>query len=151
MYFWMLLDFALGLIPFVGDLADAAMKCNSRNVRLLEERLDEVYKPSAQKKRDRDSIHPPAPATVYEDFSDSDREYSPERNERHGNVTPPQPARVPSARRGEPEPQMSSQGRGLFSGGRRERQPDPEMGYGRDDRHDDPRRSGRSGRHGDRR
>ncbi|KAF2835346.1 hypothetical protein M501DRAFT_907664, partial [Patellaria atrata CBS 101060] len=40
-----LLDFVVGLIPLVGDLADAGFKANSRNVRVLEKRLDEVYKP----------------------------------------------------------------------------------------------------------
>lgn len=146
-------DFLVGLIPFVGDLADAYVKCNSKNVRLLEKRLDEVYKPREEKQREAE-MNPkdrPAPATVYEDFSDEDRDYSPERNGYQGDITPPQPARVPSGRPGEPAPQMASQGRGVFGGGRRERQPDPEMGYGRDERPGDSRRSGRSGRHGDRR
>jgi len=34
-----LIDFVVGLIPFVGDLADAAYKCNTRNVVLLEKEL----------------------------------------------------------------------------------------------------------------
>jgi len=34
-----LIDFAVGLIPFVGDLVDAAYKCNTRNVVLLEKEL----------------------------------------------------------------------------------------------------------------
>lgn len=67
---WMILnlvfDFFIGLVPFVGDLADAVMKANSRNVRLLEKRLDEVYKPKG--------VEPDAPATVYEDFSDEEPE-----------------------------------------------------------------------------
>lgn len=144
MVFNIIVDFFVGLIPFVGDLADAALKCNSKNVRALEERLDEIYKPKELKERDRRSFHPPAPATVYEEFSDEERDLSPER--RGGDITPPQAARVPEARRGEPAPQMSSQGRGLFSGGRRERQQDEEMGYGRDDRRHDSRRENRSGR-----
>jgi hypothetical protein len=41
----MVVDFAVGLIPFVGDFADAAIKCNSKNVRLFEEHLDRIYKP----------------------------------------------------------------------------------------------------------
>jgi hypothetical protein len=138
MYFNLLLDFLVGLVPFVGDLADAAYKCNSRNVRLLEERLDEMYKPKEQLKREkqqRESWHPqgkddvrgkpPAPATVYEDFSD-------EENERHNgilsnNQTPirPQPARVPSERQGGPAPDRSA-GRKLFGG--RSRRNDEEMG-----------------------
>ncbi|KIW64335.1 hypothetical protein PV04_09278 [Phialophora macrospora] len=34
-----MIDFVIGLIPFVGDLADAAYKCNTRNVILLEKEL----------------------------------------------------------------------------------------------------------------
>lgn len=147
------LDFLVGLIPFVGDLADASLKANSRNVRLLEERLDEVYKPKElveqQRKERKQSTNKwrPAPATVYEDLSDEDderRAYSPERNDRRGDITPPQAARVPTATKGEAPPPASSNGRGW---GRRERQPDVEMGINRnDDRHrsgHDDQRSGR--------
>ncbi|OCT45005.1 PH domain protein [Cladophialophora carrionii] len=34
-----MIDFLVGLIPFVGDLADAAYKCNTKNVVLLESEL----------------------------------------------------------------------------------------------------------------
>ena len=34
-----LIDFVVGLIPFIGDLADAAYKCNTKNVVLLEKEL----------------------------------------------------------------------------------------------------------------
>lgn len=37
----MAIDFAVGLIPFIGDIADAAYKCNTRNVILLEKELRE--------------------------------------------------------------------------------------------------------------
>lgn len=33
------IDFLIGLVPFVGDLADAIYKCNTRNAILLEEYL----------------------------------------------------------------------------------------------------------------
>ena len=32
-------DFFIGLVPFIGDLADAMYKCNTRNAILLEEHL----------------------------------------------------------------------------------------------------------------
>lgn len=35
------IDFVIGLVPFVGDLADAAYKCNTRNAVLLEKYLRE--------------------------------------------------------------------------------------------------------------
>ncbi|KAI7040937.1 hypothetical protein KC317_g17529, partial [Hortaea werneckii] len=38
-----ILDFLVGLVPFLGDIADAAFKCNTKNVRLLERHLDQKY------------------------------------------------------------------------------------------------------------
>jgi hypothetical protein len=46
----MIVDLVVGLIPFVGDLADAAIKCNSKNVRLFEEHLSKTYEPKQQQK-----------------------------------------------------------------------------------------------------
>ncbi|EME85647.1 uncharacterized protein MYCFIDRAFT_202214 [Pseudocercospora fijiensis CIRAD86] len=85
------LDFAIGLVPFVGDLADAAFKCNTKNLRLLERHLDEKYKPQALRKDERDfqgidgekrrsnrksgiyMPNDPPPATAFED-SDTEEE-----------------------------------------------------------------------------
>ena len=39
MLFNVVLDFVIGLVPFVGDLADAMYKCNTRNAVLLEDYL----------------------------------------------------------------------------------------------------------------
>lgn len=35
----MIIDFAIGLVPFLGDIADAFYKCNTKNVVLLEKEL----------------------------------------------------------------------------------------------------------------
>ena len=35
----MMIDFVIGLVPFIGDIADAMYKCNTRNVVLLEKEL----------------------------------------------------------------------------------------------------------------
>ncbi|KAF2743534.1 hypothetical protein M011DRAFT_471286 [Sporormia fimetaria CBS 119925] len=71
MLLWIFIDFVVGFVPFLGDLLDAAVKCNSRNVRYLEEVLDERYKP-----KDVEAGGVPAnggePATVWEDFSDDE-------------------------------------------------------------------------------
>lgn len=86
------LDFAVGLVPILGDIADAAFKCNTKNLRLLERYLDSKYKPGAggrdardqlpagvdreqrRKKRQSGIYHPadPPPATAFEDFSDEE-------------------------------------------------------------------------------
>lgn len=118
-WLWMviniLLDFLVGLVPFVGDLADASFRANSRNVRLLEEHLDKKYKPKqlvdADRKAEKDGKRRPRPATVYEDFSDEEAERRNTFDDRHDDVR--QPTRAYS--------------------GRRDRIPDEEMGYSRHD------------------
>lgn len=75
MFINMLIDFLVGLVPLVGDLADAAVKCNGKNVRLFEKHLDERYKPKEELERDHQrhkSLRDSRPATVYEDFSDEE-------------------------------------------------------------------------------
>ncbi|TKA68370.1 hypothetical protein B0A55_07470 [Friedmanniomyces simplex] len=88
-----ILDFVVGLVPFLGDLADAAFKCNTKNVALLEKHLDAKYKPDLGPRRDdRDLVgvdkekrrknrqsgifmpNDPPPATTFEDFSDEEEE-----------------------------------------------------------------------------
>ncbi|KAF2225901.1 hypothetical protein BDZ85DRAFT_279561 [Elsinoe ampelina] len=86
-----LLDFVVGLVPFIGDLADAAFKANTKNVRVLEKRLDEVYKPKGLKAKDAErqkkvreerrrsgmpyvEEYENPPATVVEDFSDDEKD-----------------------------------------------------------------------------
>lgn len=82
------LDFVVGLVPFIGDLADAAFKCNTKNLRLLEIHLDKKYRPQqggpderdlagldkAKRRQNRKSgiYHPqdPPPATVFEDLDE---------------------------------------------------------------------------------
>jgi hypothetical protein len=111
------IDFLVGLVPFIGDLADAAFKCNTKNLRLLEEHLDAKYKPSELRRDDRDFAgvdkekrksnrksgiympNDPPPATA---FDDSDME-----DERRQAAAPtadglqePRPAHAPEDRRG---------------------------------------------------
>jgi len=110
---WMLInmavDFLVGLIPFVGDLADAAIKCNSKNVRLFEQHLDKVYKPKELIDEEKRTNKKPRPATVYEDFSDEEFERTNAFDDDHAVVR--QPARSYT--------------------GRRDRVPDVEMGLPR--------------------
>jgi len=64
MLLWLVVDVLVGLVPFVGDLADASLKANSRICKELEKELDRAFKPKGRKT--------PRPATVYEEFSDDD-------------------------------------------------------------------------------
>lgn len=53
MYTNVAIDFALGLVPFLGDIADASFKCNTKNVALLEKYLVEKYAPRSMSAGDK--------------------------------------------------------------------------------------------------
>jgi len=53
MYTNVAIDFALGLVPFLGDIADASFKCNTKNVALLEKYLVERYAPREMSQSER--------------------------------------------------------------------------------------------------
>jgi Domain of unknown function (DUF4112) len=82
---WIAANGLIGLVPFVGDILDASIKPNARNCRLLEEFLDNKYKPkhiaeeedriTRERLRRDPNYRPPAPATVYEDFSDDEHHH----------------------------------------------------------------------------
>lgn len=133
-----IIDFAVGLVPFVGDLADAAFKCNTKNLRLLEVALDKKYRPQAGRPDDRDFAgmdkstrrqnrksgiyHPqdPPPATVFEDFSDEegDRRQFMREQESAPRVAHPAPATTNNTRpAGGPRQKQGS----WFSGSRNDK------------------------------
>jgi hypothetical protein len=82
---WIATGALIGLVPFIGDVVDASIKCNARNCRLLEEFLDAKHKPRdlaeeeervTRERRHRDpSYRPPAPATVYDGMSDDEHDH----------------------------------------------------------------------------
>jgi hypothetical protein len=78
---WIVTDGLIGLVPLIGDVLDASIKCNARNCRLLEEYLDKKYKPELlaieeEKRREKNpNYHPPAPATVYESWSEDEHDH----------------------------------------------------------------------------
>lgn len=141
-------DFVVGLVPFIGDVLDAAVKANSMNVRLLEKHLDQKYKPDEVRKREKEikrqsmaqgtPYHDPTPATVYQEI-DAEDEVLPFHNlqsstsrhgtpNRSGHATPnghngaglatPPVAAARQETRGGPKPEK----KGFFSGGSRKQQ-----------------------------
>lgn len=126
MYIYLFIDLLVGLVPFVGDLADAYVKANGKNVRLLEQHLDMKYKPKSvlEEEEKMEPRRRPRPATIYEDFSDEEEERRAAFDDRYDDVRQPQRA---------------------YSG-RRERVPDEEMGIPRHGTH----KSHRSHRDSDR-
>jgi hypothetical protein len=142
MKMWILIDFLIGLVPFVGDMLDASIKANTKNVRLLEIALDKKYKPSTLKadeekttveRRKRDSEYrPPAPATVYEDLSEDDDlpQYTSPGGD--GRPTRPEASRAKEERRGGERAERSAKkGRGSWFGGQRDETRDVERGSSR--------------------
>lgn len=153
-------DFLIGFIPLLGDLMDAMYKANSKNVRLLEQRLDEIYKPKESKKRNRRSMldaYTPA-GTVLEEFSDNENDhvlarlaqYDEDGRPINGDGVQeryeprrPEHARHSHEKRGgyapDRHPSHSKPSRGWFGGSRREPEHDLERGEKREYRRDDRR------------
>jgi len=133
MLLWLVIDVLVGLVPFVGDLADASFKANSRICRELEKELDKAFKPK--------SVKAPRPATVYEEFNEEDLAGLRDSYEGEAGMQRPAEARRPTERRGE----VIREKKGWFSGGKKQRQPDEEAQIQRHTRsgtRDGPVRSG---------
>lgn len=117
------IDFVIGLVPILGDIADGYWKANTKNVRVLEKHLDDKYRSKQEKYRKYDQ-----PATVFEDFGseEEDRRQFMRETDDANDVRRPQPTadRTPKQSRG-----------GWFSGGRSSRrEADVERGEARTSR-----------------
>lgn len=119
------IDFGIGIVPILGDIADAYWKANTKNVRVLEKHLDDKYKPK--------EIKTPRwmpPATVIEEFSDDEDDRGhlirPSHRTAAGDAGA---AGAAGVRRPEPTADRQTRG-GWFSGwtGSKRREPDVERG-----------------------
>ncbi|KAI9671431.1 MAG: hypothetical protein M1831_004340 [Alyxoria varia] len=63
-----IIDFLIGLIPFVGDLADVAYRCNTKNVMIMEKHLIQKYGPKSQTEAQKEN----ARLEEVDDSDDSD-------------------------------------------------------------------------------
>ncbi|KAH0369412.1 hypothetical protein KCU65_g3326, partial [Aureobasidium melanogenum] len=113
------IDFLIGIVPFIGDIADAYFKANTKNCRLLEKHLDSLYKPDELKVKGRKAGHP---ATAYEDFSDEEDDRRAFIQETNGTQNVRQPAPTADTRA------KKSGGWFGFGGGNR-REQDLERGH----------------------
>lgn len=129
MFFNIIFDFILGLVPLLGDVADAMYRANTKNAILLEDHLREKGKKNLRQSG------MPIPAV---DPSDPE-EYERAMNSRTPDNRSPLPSRQPSARSArnerterpmpaEPQPAETRQGGGWFSRSDRTRPDDVEMG-----------------------
>ncbi|KAF8448367.1 hypothetical protein BGX38DRAFT_594907 [Terfezia claveryi] len=73
MLFNIILDFLIGLVPFLGDLADAAYKCNTRNAIALENYLRKRGQETIRKS----GIPPPPDLSLPEEYDQQPELYGP--------------------------------------------------------------------------
>ncbi|PNY29890.1 membrane protein [Tolypocladium capitatum] len=121
-------DFAVGLVPFIGDLADAIFKANTRNALILEQHLREKGKKELRKSgQPIPAIDPSSPEEFDRMCRESPPGYHSSSPSRHGTtIEPAQHGRqgnVPSA----PEETRVRESRGWFSRNK-SRPEDVEMG-----------------------
>lgn len=108
----LVIDFVIGLVPFIGDIADAMFKCNTKNVILLEKELV-----NRAEKRRTDTGRAPILAAgqdIGHDFETSDTETEP-----HGSSgAPPRDTSTKKPRQPEQahDPQRPEGTAGYFGG-----------------------------------
>ncbi|OKL61130.1 hypothetical protein UA08_03525 [Talaromyces atroroseus] len=136
------IDFFIGLVPFIGDVADAIYKCNTRNAVLLERHLrkkaNRANKARAQKGHLAGDDQHPVDLSLPEEFDRYEEGTLPDSP---GYTEDPASGQVPSGNnvgvRGPAEsqsshgPQSTRRDNGRFSG-RKQKPRDLESGLGRD-------------------
>ncbi|KAI1335525.1 hypothetical protein F5Y15DRAFT_397615 [Xylariaceae sp. FL0016] len=129
MYFWVLLDLIVGLIPFLGDLFDCMVLANTRNAKLLEDHLR-----TKGKKNLRQSGMPipdvdPSDPDEFDRFNaspNSQRDHAAQADGvEHAPPEPPRPSQPTQARVHDDRRGGSG---GSFFGSKRSRPADEEMG-----------------------
>ncbi|KAI9672002.1 MAG: hypothetical protein M1829_004546 [Trizodia sp. TS-e1964] len=127
MYLNAVLDFAIGLVPFLGDIADALYRCNTRNAVALERHLRSVGAARiARQGQSAPVIDPSDPSEfdrVSEDETDPPPSYAPGPHQQSGA----EDRQIPPVR---PKPAKSPRvgGSWWFGGGSRDVEPDLESG-----------------------
>lgn len=114
-----IIDFVIGLVPFVGDLADAMYKCNSRNAIILEKHLRQKGKKNGKNQRGQQDMSLPEEWDKYDNGTTGD--YPNHGDQEYGTVeTPAKPQRARHPQR--------SRSQGRWFGGSKNREGDIEHG-----------------------
>ena len=130
MVFNIIIDFAVGLVPFVGDLVDAVFRANTKNAILLEEHLREKgAKALKAQGRPLPTLDPSDPDEFDRQENNPPPAYTTGQPSRHGNG-----ASTSTRTAAQPRPQAQphgapSQERGSWFGFGRKKQPDVERGH----------------------
>ena len=131
MVFNIIIDFAVGLVPFVGDIADAVFRANTKNAILLEEHLREKGAKTL-KAQGR-----PLPAVDPSDPEEFDRQehapppaYNTAQPSRHGNGASSSTRTAAQARpQAQTQEAPAEERGGWFGFGKKKKQPDVERGH----------------------
>lgn len=136
MMFNIMLDFVVGLVPFIGDLADAVFRANTRNAVELEKYLREkgaknlkaqgqsaatVVDPSDPDEYDRIMRAENGPPPAYDPSRPDDG-----RNGTYQTQAPMQPSRATQSSQPSVQKDTSSSSGGLFGFGKKQKQSDVE-------------------------
>lgn len=135
------LDFVIGLVPFIGDIADAIYKCNTRNAVLLEKHLrdksNKVEKSRAKRVNQAGHEQRPVDLSIPEEFDRYEEGLLPDPpgyTEDHVSEPVPSQHNIEPHRPAEPRPSHRSEStrrdNGWFSG-RKQKPRDIESGGGR--------------------
>ncbi|PBP27912.1 PH domain-containing protein [Diplocarpon rosae] len=127
MMFNIVVDFAVGLVPFLGDIADALFRANTKNAVVLENYLREKGAKALQAQGHNAPVLDPTDPDIFDEQLSSE----------HG--PPPQyssqkPTRKGTERNGEYHQQTTSrlpkeEARGGWFAGKKQRARDPELGH----------------------
>ena len=117
------LDFLVGLVPFIGDLADAMYKCNTRNAILLEEHLRQKGARLLQAQGAHSPAIDPSLGEEYDRLSDEEIGPPPT----YQTATPSQAQTIVAE---PPRTHQKPKSGGWFTSGNRQNQPDIERGEG---------------------
>jgi Domain of unknown function (DUF4112) len=114
MYWNLAVDFLIGLLPLLGDIADAAYRCNTKNVILLEAELERRVK---ERKAEAAALDAGLPPDLVDRREEHGREHELERE----RGPPPRYASTRKPRQPEPiyDPR-ESEGRVGYFGGRKD-------------------------------
>lgn len=121
MLFNIAFDFFIGLVPFIGDLADALFRANTRNAVILEEFLRKRGQKALRQSGQSTSIDPSSHVEFdRDDDEDAQQPENPPSHSQHENG-------VEQVRPVPPNPARAKENRGWFSRGKA-RPRDVEMG-----------------------
>ncbi|KAL7811065.1 hypothetical protein V8C26DRAFT_409097 [Trichoderma gracile] len=138
-----IIDFAIGLVPFLGDLADALFRANTRNAALLEQHLREKGKKELRKSGQPIPAVDPSSAEEYDRILREDPpEYSSTPPSRRESPVRPDDRRYAQDPRAPREPDAARvRDGGAYFGRNKARPHDVEMGHANADRYNDPRQN----------